>query len=498
MVTRGRGILDSRLARDGLLLLLPVVLSVPFWAMPVGRDQGYFSYGGWRMLHGELPHRDFWTNTFPGVFWWYMLMEGVAVVPRAAWNGVLIGVTSVLLSHLGTRRGGLWAGVGYGVVCPLLHRFWDIGQAEHLVNLFIAAGLRTPRALLRGVLLGSAILSKPVALLFAPILAWRSGLGRADTCRCVGGVALGAAIPLTLWLGLYAVSGGLLRVWEDLVIFNAGYGASTWKAELAGRVVRGVARWGAPLWPAVVIAGSAVVRRKGFMGLWLLCALGAVILQGKLFTYHWIIVLAPLMALFGRGVGELRAMGSVLRVIVLFMAIGPWLASPGLLSAAWYPAAYEAWRGIRYLGGAISSDIYLAGFGDKASGADFSAAEQRRAADEIIGRGCGTALVWGFEPGLNYLSRTPNPMRYVADFPLTFPTTSPREVSVQKGHRARFIQEFIRKRPGCVVIVHGDVNPVEAMDSYGQMREFTEFASVLRREYRGPFSIGSYDLWEAR
>jgi hypothetical protein len=401
------------------------------------------------------------------------------------WNGLVIGLTALLLTRVG--RPTPWGGLAYGLTCPLLHRFWDIGQAEHLVNLLVAGSLVSARPVASGALLGAAILTKPVAVLFIPLAVRRKWVWW----------AAGMAFAVGLCLIPYAAPTAMSRVWEDLVGFNSGYGASTLNADLAERACRAVLRWGAPLWPSIVLATVAVGRHRR-IGLWLLLALAGVVFQGKLFTYHWVLLLAPLMLLAGYGVYYLPRMPRLARAVVLAVAVVPWCLMPNLPARTWYPAAVESLRGLEFLSGRISRDRYLAGFGTKAAGADFSALDQDRIVHEIVDRGCTTAVVWGFEPGVNYLSRTPCPIRYVADFPLTFPVRSERARTLRDSHRARFVEEFLAKRPGCVVVIHDDENPVESTDSYHQMLEFPEFAAILARDYRASARIGSYSLWSRR
>lgn len=434
------------------------------------------------MHHGELPYRDFWSNTFPGVFWWYGVMEALPIVPRALWNGAVIGLTSVFLSRLGSP----WGGAGYAIACPLLHRFWDMGQAEHLVNLFVAGSLAVRHPGVSGALFGAAVLTKPVALLFLPLA----------PLRRLKPWGTGLAIVVGIWVLPYVLRGGLQRVWEDLVCFNLGYGSSTMQHALAGRALRAMGRWVAPLWPAAVAATLAWRDRRAMS--WLLLALAAVVIQGKLFTYHWVVPLAPLMRAAGEGFRRLWRIPRPGRVAVVLLAAAPWCVSPRLASSAWYPALHDATRGVAHQRGLLSRDEYVAGFGDKSTGANFSAADQERAAAELAHRGCETALVWAFEPGLNYLSKVPCPIRYVADFPLTFPAVSARAVRLRDAHRARFIEELRAARPACVVVAHDDANPVEPADSYRQMCEFTEFAALLASAYEGPTRIGSYSVWSLR
>src|SRR5664280_1568450 len=55
----------------GLLLLLTMALRVPLLDIPFERDEGGYSYIGWRLGHHELPYRDWIDHKPPAIFWVY-------------------------------------------------------------------------------------------------------------------------------------------------------------------------------------------------------------------------------------------------------------------------------------------------------------------------------------------------------------------------------------------------------------------------------------------
>jgi len=61
---------DSQFYRSWPLITLAfIAVRAPDFLLPMNRDSGLFAYGGWRILHGELPYKDFWDNKLPGVFY---------------------------------------------------------------------------------------------------------------------------------------------------------------------------------------------------------------------------------------------------------------------------------------------------------------------------------------------------------------------------------------------------------------------------------------------
>ncbi len=476
------------------LFLLPVFLSFPFVLEPLGRDQGYFAYGGWRILSGELPYATFWANTFPGIFWWYAFLElitGGGKIPVALGNGVLIGATAVVLSKIIGRRAGRIAACAYGIGAVLLHRFWDMGQAEQLLNLLLVLSVwcaDRKRAVWAGLLLGGAILTKPIGVLFLPFI-WRKGACRPLFC--------GLSSAALIFLLPYFLVGGVKSVVNDLIIFNVGYGGTRWDVSLGVRFVRALGQWLVGIYPAIVLGIVAVVfgwRKSRALVLWLVLALGAVGLQGKLFSYHWIPVLLPVCGLFGMGAVRVLEAHRRIQVVVILFLLFPAVLQPSMISRTWFPALHEISIGLKRIAGRLTESEYLVQFGDKSAGSDFSALEQHHAAAALRSLPGRSLLVWGFEPGINYLCKKPCPLKYVVDFPLTFLGRGPVAKELRARNRNDFLAGFQERPPDVLVIVSGDSNPVEPVDSEAQLRQFPRLWEIVETDYSSIERIGGYQI----
>jgi len=469
--------------------LLPMILSVCFMAEPLARDQGYFAFGGWRILDGDLPYRDFWANTFPGVFWYYALLEfisGDASVSISLGNGAIIGLTAFLITAVLPGIRGIAAGLLYGISSVLLHRFWDIGQAEQLVNLCMILSFYASRRsfhVVSGLAFSIAVLCKPISLLFIPIVVTRR-------IRWL----MGAAVPPLLFITPYIVSHTVTRIYDDLIRFNSAYGGSRWDSAWMLRTAEAMKSWVIARYPLVILGVPTVLKKwmsTKRLCIWCILAIVSVIVQAKYFSYHWIPVLLPLSMLAGYGIVEFGKIRFKYKSVLIICLASPMIIFPHSLVKAWYPAFHEARIGVQYLVGRMDYETYLEHFGDRSAGADFVAVDQHAAICILNSLPPGELLVWGFEPGINYLSRRTCDTRFVVDFPLTFGDMNTSN-ELRSKYRRELLLEIENAPPHYIVIVSGDANPVEPFDSETQLRMFDEFNTIVRRSYRVIHRAGYY------
>jgi hypothetical protein len=85
---------------------------VPYWIKFPVPDESTFLYGGWRLLHGQLPYRDFFTFLLPGSFWVVEAIYRAVGVDLAVCRTVAMGVWLLsvgLTAWLGRRYLTPWA-----------------------------------------------------------------------------------------------------------------------------------------------------------------------------------------------------------------------------------------------------------------------------------------------------------------------------------------------------------------------------------------------------
>jgi len=70
-------------------------------------------------------------------------------------------------------------------------------------------------------------------------------------------------------------------------------------------------------------------------------------------------------------------------------------------------------------------------------------------------------LVFGYEPGINYLSARRAPSRFHSDYPLTFEPKNRWAENLQKRWRKIFLNDLNQNPPRLVILVHNDINALE-------------------------------------
>ena len=106
----------------------------------------------------------------------------------------------------------------------------------------------------------------------------------------------------------------------------------------------------------------------------------------------------------------------------------------------------------------------------------------------------GDLLVWGFEPGIYYMSKRPCNTRFVVDFPLTFGDDDTRAHALRSRYRTAFLRDVHTDPPSYIVVVSDDENPVEPEDSETQLRMFDEFNGFVHESYRVVDIVENYRI----
>jgi hypothetical protein len=489
-------------------VLLVAVVALTYWPAflePPGRDQGVFAYVASGMLDGYAPYRDSWDLKPPGVYLTYaaaFLAGGRSMVAVRALDFAFTVATTLLIWRLGTRAlgdlPGLAAGLLYGLGSSLLFTFWARSQAETFLVLFLVlcylSALRRSW-ILTGFLAAVVFWYKITwALAVVPIVVLMEP-------RAWPRVALGAFVGIGAVVGYLAVCGGLSEMAETVFLFNRYYGGTHFNASLLTRIPRETVRF---VWRSGIIGPLAVVGfARGspkWMRWWLLGAFASVWSQGKLFAYHWIPALAPLVLLAAAGVRN-WSWRPGRRAIV---ALGVVFLLAGIPDRLWieelYPLYNHYKRSLQLVLRTLSREDYLVHYGGRSSESPFSYLD-----DEQLAAFCAArtrpdepVLVWGFEPLVNFLADRRSPSRFSFDYPLTFPARTEEARLVRQRNRELFFSELQSKPPRLVALAVGDRNPVESLDSLAQMKAFPEFALFLYNRYRRATRVGHFLVLERK
>ncbi len=241
------GILGSGSARHpwgrvGLWALLAFAIAAPlpylndfFLDLSAG-DEGVHLMAAHRVLHGQVPYRDFFSILLPGVQWllagMFSLLGETLQTARLLWvagNALLVLSTWALLRRLGVSRAGQAVVLAFlvamgGAYWPILSHHWLCTAATVASAACIAAALGRSRPIFlvgAGLAAGSGLLLSQdqgaawLLLGALPLLA-----GEKDSrLRSVGVYALSASavlIPALLYLML---TGALPGLWNDTFRF---------------------------------------------------------------------------------------------------------------------------------------------------------------------------------------------------------------------------------------------------------------------------------------
>lgn len=470
-----------------LLALAGVLLG---WRMlePLGRDQAVFYVLGREAWHGLLPYRDLFEHKPPGVLVIYALAAlldggdgwGIGLFDTAA-----AGATAVLLFDVVLRwrdRRSAWlAAVVYLVCCraQCFGGWWATGQPEAFQDLCVVAALRCgqrQRWFWSGLATWSALLLKFTYVGLIPVLVLWAGRGGAPAF--MGGLL----VPTATLLSVGAALGALAPAWQAVIQFNLRHAqveSLPW-SRLPGALLSRAARLAIQV-PAVVLPGllalAAVRRPRTWLPVGLaLAALLQLLLQRKLWLWHWNPLVLPLVL-----AAALHLPDRLWRRPRVLAAAGALVLLPTLVGTSdAVVRRFSPGKHVEVLA------RYVWGHGD------FSAAEVA-----LVGAGVRQAahsgdklLVWGFEPGV-YLSSGLSPgTRWIYDYPLT--------VGLAPSARDLAVSDIIGRLPDIRwwVVFRNDANSLERLDSSTQLSQLPALQQALERDYRLVSHVADADVYE--
>jgi len=500
-----------------VLLVALVVLALgrlPSFSEPLSQDQALFTLGAKMLDEGALPYRDFFDHKPPVVFfaylplWWVWGADGAGV---ALVDLLLHMVQALLLWSCLRMLAGLRAAEGavFCFVLLVLSPVWSHGirlcQVEvaaataALAMAALAAGgsATTGRTVGAGFLAGCMVSTKFAPVVFAlPALMLLDGPALRSP-RVWGLAGLGFAGAVVPWLAWLAAVG----VWDDFVAavvdFNRVYGGLH-----VNDVGPSLAHVGWALVPVAVLATAVVVspakraRRCGLV--WLATAVVVLVVQGKWFYYHFLVLVVPLAWLGGLGWGA------------LVDGFGGWperFRTRVRLLGAVAAACHLLLLGIR---GHAFHENWLRNRlwrGDFAAFAEGVAVTTNRTLLETVlvagavrqfaapGR---SVMVWGMNPLLYLLADRPPYTRFVLHNWL-LANVPPFDAWGDGAERRRqFLQRMAEDPPACFVVAAGDRSVFAPADSLAQFERDEELAALVRRRYALRLRVRNSYLWVLR
>ncbi len=509
------------------LVLLSILVRLPFFVEPPGRDQSLFMTQASLLRDGARLYTDVWEHKPPGmiaVYWLALTLlgEDFGAVHIANWLAGL--VTAVLLLALVFRSTrslvtGVLCGLLY-LLCfsgPLFGGFWSMAQAEVFIDPFIVLSLllaslsrRAPRqralvyAVVAGISVGMAVFIKYTALPFAAMALlmcnWRTGGLRSSMGRVVA-MALGVLLVTGAVISYFALTRRLSLLWDATILFNMQHRAMAAKPLLvdlhtklfyAPELLAGLYALAAGAVIAVVGKRDPSGRKRDLR--WIvaagllayLCGLISVFGQAKFWAYHYQTILVPLCILAALGVHSLagflrrrlKPAGAYCVIAIVLMVV----LAPIIELIVGYSTSRQIgarWRRT------IDQEAFDVGYAW--GGMDYNFAETHIVASRIAQSTVpgDRILVWGFEPGIYFFADRAPSTRFLYDYPLM-----PEFSRVHDRYLAQFMDDLHRHPPAAIVVVKNDANDLEREDSATQLSSFGPLTDYIAAAYER--------AWESR
>jgi len=368
------------------------VLGLPTVIIPFATDHVWFSMGARTILDGDQLYRDFWDQKPPLIYLLYAIpsaLGGERMEAVRVFDLLNVAVAMAGVFFLGQRFFGDRAGVFAAGLFAFAYLAWtapsDLAETESFMAaplvfafaLYLADDSRPDaplRAVAAGLLLGVAFAFKAPALLFLLGLPVAEVLLRREGSWSVAGAGKRIALALAGFavvpaaLVLYMTACGVFDDFMDIERhYTAHYNAYRY-APVGLSHVRFVLNGTSDfiksasflVVPAVGAALFAFFRPKhagGVALLALVALLGVATIwwQGKMFSYHWVILLPLLALLAGYALDQL---GGLFARLPRPRALGASVVLAAALIVLAYPTfrdTYDDYRVlIRYAGGSMS------------------------------------------------------------------------------------------------------------------------------------------------
>ncbi len=520
-------------------------LSVTSWAVVLwscaqlllfshGRDQAIFAVVATGILEGRMPYLDVWDFKPPGIYLVYALAQAVfgntMLAPR------LLEIAGLVAMVFGMRRlsetvfDNRHVGTVAGALATFIHAqldFWHTGQPESFGGfLTVGALVLTTWALSRkrryvffaavGLCFGAAFLLKPH--LGAGAIVCAAYLARAEVLRTgrrisalgpVAVVGIVSFVPAALVVGWLAARGALPAAKWTFLEFIPGYTGVSATGKSAGALFyygleEAFFRFSAVA--AFGVLAAAIMRpiprreREGvFVVLGGSCVpVTGLAMQAKFFPYHYGATIPLICLLGGLGLYKLfrrclvGGAGGVL-AFAAFVVVAATMRVPVRdLGSTWERAALRT----SYLLGVsnfstrelLDRELYRV--------ADYNLDANRRVAMEIRERTSPDAYVyvWGFEPGIYWLSQRRAPTRFIYNVPQ-------RARWGREETRRELLDDLQRNPPEIVVVQHQDRFWWVTGDDYDSaeaMRAFPELRERLSQDYELDTSSEDFDLYQKK
>jgi hypothetical protein len=420
-----------------LLAIFALVLAVRLThAGVLWIEEAYPMAAAQQLLMGRWPYADFWYDKPPGAIWFYALWGA-----RPGWLMRLAGALYVTAcAALAWRLGGRWAAwllavyLSFGIPSAVMALAPDLLLvAPHLGAVWLA---QTGRPLAAGLVAGMGMLIHTKALfVLAVVLLWQPGW------RALAGFT--ATLPLHLVFGE--------AYWQQVWAWGRVYASNTFIDKPLLEFLRRTANWlGFHLSAVAGLCGAHLSWRDWA---WLGLSLASVTLGQRFFPRYYFFLLAPVVVLAGRALGQLRARWrwALLALLLIPLArFGPRAIQLALGDTSWDDLALhrDSQQVARYI------------------------REHGKPED--------TLFVWGYRPDIDALARRRGGAPFLESQPLNC-VFADRHLTQSKPLSGQGCEERLRRfreaEPNWLVDGLGPLNARLRLEAYRNMKGY---ALVLR------------------
>jgi hypothetical protein len=491
-----------------------LLIALPTFFMPFGRDQSTLAYVARSLLDGGLPYVSYWDHKGPLLAYIYCLGSWGDIGEYKMHIVDFIGALStayflsVAVRKLFPDLSSLLIAVIYGVLYFTLG-FWHLIQGEGFMNIALAAGLlliaRPTRknVFIVGLLFGAASTIKPISIFHLLALSVIFFKFRRDETKdglrlTLLSIAGFSVIPILFTL-LYLVTGHFTQLYENLFLFNllqdkqSVIHAAVWVILTYSDAV--------PVAIIAVVIGYFYLRHKSnaYAQFSLLCLTVASIvglfIQQRLWLYHWVILLPFASVYIGAGATALyrTLIEPNNKLLVRFLSAAVLLIGIIAFGVRWLnvnhiDSLFKSQHKLEYydtfhineIGYNVSRSFNIAQYIRERTGPE----------DKI--------LLWGFDGNSYHFADRPHASRFIFDLPLTFETTGPRASKLRQKWRNEFIDEIKRDPPELIGLVEHDSNAMEKMSSFDQAFSFIGFHILLRSDYVQSDRVGNIIFYQRK
>jgi hypothetical protein len=509
-----------------IMAVLVVVLAVfaigfPSLYFPFGRDQGIHAFIAKLAGDGLVVYRDVFNVKPPlttVIHWLAQVLFGETMRAIRFMDLALVGATAVMLQKLVQRHlKSAWLGVVSAVAFAVLHysnNYWHTAQTDGWCNPFVTAAVllysvsldatsprrRTGLLALAGFAVGLAFWLKYTSAVILVLFAVVHFLYRRLFRRIVfDAAAVTAGFAACLGVGLLILyAQGALAPFVDIQNFFRAYVEkskplstlliSTKYAVDGAALVGVVAALGTCACAGAILMGKRVVESCALLT-WLFLGVVAALAQGKAHIYH-LLAMDPSIAASaavgaGTVVGYLRRFGKLRRefypILILCCAFVAFSSVRG---------AYRMTLPVVF---GDENDLRTFWEGDRFSKPDFSTADNLALIDYLTREtlACDRVYIWGFEPGVYFMSQRRPVSRFVYNFPMF-------AAYYRQSYRDEFMTALRADPPAVFVVQHDDRLPRIAghnNDSAEVLAMFVQLKTFVENRYRARAKVKRFDVY---